>query len=149
MSKIFLNMFGVYHYRNRWALGRIKGVLNTSARTFEVLGRKKGIKRIQNSSDVKEFIGDYVLADFIPLETFLKERICFGRLPEFLSPVYAARSARLIAKNPKYWSLSSLGLTAGEESKYLARLIKNVSGIKEMWVESHSIVENITRNRKS
>jgi hypothetical protein len=117
-----MNMLSVYKYRNRWSYGRIKGILDTSGRKFNIIGRKQGLCRIRCAADVKKFYKLHAAEDYIPLDSFIKTKICLN--------------------NPGPLA-TSLSLTkwAAQESKYLAQLIKNSTGIKQMWVERHSIVK--------
>ena len=108
-----LDLEAVYHYRNRWSYGLISGVLDFKKRTFIMTDKKKGYCRLKSRENIEEMKDNF--KDMVPLTEFLQKRLGY----------FAGMNTAVVSKT---------------ESKYIERMILNVTGCKKMWVSMMSRV---------
>ena len=94
-----LEFRAVYHYRNRWALGKIKGRLDLKNRNFIPKGRKIGVMAI-NGENINKIPN---LNDYVTLRTFLTENIVRDIPNSFKEAEYIERLILKATDCKKMW----------------------------------------------
>jgi hypothetical protein len=138
-SNFNLELKSVYHYRNRWSCGIIKGVLDLKDRTF-VPEKKAGLFQIKSRADITKFL------DF-PEDSFggndVAEAISGGRTLNQFGFTKNENARRLQTILGDYCSLEKfieLHLNISNENpKYLSNLILNTLVVKKMWIARYSV----------